>query len=112
MATPTDQTMHDQACALREAVFRLNLAYLLTARELLVADEPVHAEILFGLQEPLASWLKAASIDAVTTLARSPALLYAPRLGGAVATVLGACEEANTPPWLAPLHLALRAVAA
>jgi len=92
---------------LAEEIFRVNLAYLLLARRLLVEDEP-HAAIALGLREPLTSWLRQASAGAIATLARSPVVLHELRLPQkAAASVLAACDEGR---WLGPAHVALAAV--
>jgi Flagellar transcriptional activator (FlhD) len=94
--------------ALREEVFRLNLAYLVLAQRL-VAEDPVAAGVVFGVREPLLAWLRTASIGAITTLARSPVTLFAPRFPRQGAErVLAACSQADG---LGVAHLTMTAVA-
>ncbi|MCU0970385.1 MAG: flagellar transcriptional regulator FlhD [Gammaproteobacteria bacterium] len=96
--------------SLDEELFRLNLAYLLTARQLLTTGDGSQAELLLGVEEPLASWLPQASLEAILRLARSPAVFYELRLGKAVEHLLRACEGAPAPAWLTELHVALRSL--
>ena len=72
-ATAKDIPEPEQAVS--EDVFQLNLSYLLTVRQLVAAGKEAQAEILFGLKEPLLSWLCTASAEAVTALAGSPTLV-------------------------------------
>jgi hypothetical protein len=97
-----------RGAALREEVFRLNLAYLVLAQRLIVED-PVAASVVFGVEEPLRAWLRTASIGAITTLARSPVVLFTPRLPRQGAErVLAACSQADG---LGVAHLTMTAVA-
>ena len=90
-----------------DEVFELNLAYLMLAQRLVVQDA-VRAEIVLGVKEPLASWLRGASAAAIAALAGSPVAVHALRLPGkAAADVLAACNASR---WLGPAHLALAAV--
>jgi hypothetical protein len=92
---------------LPEEVFRLNLNYLLLAQRLVVQDE-IRAEIVLGVREPLASWLRAASAGAIATLASSPVAIHALRLPQpAAANLLAACTASR---WLGPAHVAVAAV--
>jgi hypothetical protein len=98
----------ENASRLRAELFRLNLGYLLTVRELLSAGADTEAEIRFGLTAPFAAWLRGASMEAITRLAASPTLVYGPRLPAeAGARILSACEGAASRRWLAGMHLAL-----
>jgi hypothetical protein len=90
-----------------EEVFQLNLSYLLLAQRM-VAQDAVRAEIVLGVKEPLASWLREASAPAIATLANSPVAVHALRLPKkAAANVLAACNDGR---WLGPAHVALAAV--
>jgi hypothetical protein len=92
---------------LSEEIFRLNLSYLLLAQRLLALDAQ-RAEILLGVTEPLASWLREASTSAIAALASSPVAVHKMRLPeGAAANVLAACTDAR---WLGPIHVAVAAV--
>jgi hypothetical protein len=92
---------------LDEEIFRLNLSYLLLAQRLLALDAQ-RAEILLGIKEPLASWLRGASTDAIAALASSPVAIHKMRLPeSAAANVLAACTDAR---WLGPIHVAVAAV--
>jgi hypothetical protein len=91
----------------RDEVFRLNLTYLVRAQRL-IAQDPVAASIGLGVREPLLSWLRAASIGAITTLARSPVALFTlrlPRQGGE--HVLAACSHSDG---LGAAHLTMTVV--
>jgi hypothetical protein len=93
---------------LRDEVFRLNLTYLVLAQRL-IAQDAVAASVVFGVREPLLSWLRAASIGAITTLARSPVALFTPRLPRQGAErVLAACGQSDA---LGSAHLTMTAVA-
>jgi flagellar transcriptional activator FlhD len=90
-----------------EEVFHLNLAYLLLAQRLILQDA-IRAEIVLGVREPLASWLRAASGGAIATLASSPVAIHALRLPEqTAANVLAACTASR---WLGPAHLTVAAV--
>jgi flagellar transcriptional activator FlhD len=90
-----------------EEVFRLNLAYLLLAQRLVLQDE-IRAEIVLGVREPLASWLRAASGGAIATLASAPVAIHALRLPEqTAANLLAACTASR---WLGPAHVAAAAV--
>ena len=94
--------------AVSEDVFQLNLSYLLTVRQLVAAGKEAQAEILFGLKEPLLSWLRTASAEAVAALAGSPTLVYEPRLPEpALDRILDAYEGTSTRRWLASVHVAM-----
>jgi hypothetical protein len=108
MRPSTRKDTSDPTLPVREEVFRLNLGYLLAVRELLALGAETQAEIVFGLKEPLAAWLRSASAEAIATLAASPTLIYEPRLAApALERILSACEGAATRRWLARVHLAL-----
>jgi hypothetical protein len=94
--------------AVDEDVGRLNLSYLLTVRHLVASGKETQAEIVFGLQEPLASWLRTASAEAIAALAGSPILVYEPRQPRpSLERILEAYEGASTRRWLATAHLAM-----
>jgi hypothetical protein len=93
---------------IRDQVFRLNLSYLLAAREVLQGDEAAAGEILFGLEEPLTDWLRSASVEAVVNLARSPAVVFRLRLPERSAQkLLTACGGESDQRWVAAMHLSL-----
>jgi len=92
---------------LPEEIFQLNLSYLLLAQRLIAQDEH-RAAIILGVKEPLISWLRGASVPAITALARSPVVLHEMRLPSEAGTsVLAACNDAR---WLGPLHLTMTAI--
>jgi hypothetical protein len=92
---------------LPEEIFQLNLSYLLLAQRLIARDEH-QAEMVLGVKEPLTSWLRGASVSAITALANSPVAIHALRLPPkAAASVLAACNEAQ---WFAPVHVAVSAL--
>ena len=92
---------------LPEEIFQLNLSYLLLAQRL-VARDTHQAEIFLGVKEPLTSWLRGASVSAITALANSPVAIHALRLPPkAAGRVLAACNEAR---WFAPVHVAMAAL--
>jgi hypothetical protein len=92
-----------------EEVFQLNLSYLMLAQRL-VAQDAVRAEIVLGVREPLTSWLREASADAIATLANSPVAVHALRLPQKAADhVLAACNDGR---WLGPVHVAITALEA
>jgi flagellar transcriptional activator FlhD len=92
---------------LSEEIFQLNLSYLLLAQRMLAQDEK-RAEVLLGINEPLASWLREASTSAIAALASSPVAIHKMRLPKqAASTVLAACNEMR---WLGPIHVAMTAV--
>jgi hypothetical protein len=94
---------------LAEEIFRLNLAYLLLAQRLLAQDEK-QAQVLLGVEEPLAAWLREADTGAIVALARSPVAVHAMRLPKhAASTLLAACTEGR---WLGPIHVAMAAIEA
>jgi hypothetical protein len=94
---------------LAEEIFRLNLSYLLLAQRLLAQDAQ-RAEILLEVKEPLASWLREASTNAIAALANSPVAIHKMRLPkNAAATVLAACTDSR---WLGPIHVAMAAIEA
>ena len=92
---------------LPEEIFRLNLSYLLLAQRL-IAQDVQQAEIVLGVREPLTSWLRDATLSAITALANSPVAIHALRLPPkAAGRVLAACNEAR---WFAPVHAAIAAL--
>jgi len=94
--------------AVSEDVFRLNLSYLLTVRQLVASGKEAQAEIVFGLKEPLVSWLRTASAEAVAALAGSPTLVYEPRLPEpSLERILEAYDGTSTRRWLASVHVAM-----
>jgi hypothetical protein len=94
------------SAAVREEVFRLNLTYLMLAKRL-IAEDPV-ASVVFSVRESLLSWLRSASIGAITTLARSPVALFTLRLPRQGAErVLAACCQSDG---LGAAHLTMTAV--
>jgi len=94
---------------LDEEIFRLNLSYLLLAQRLL-AQEDKRAQILLGVNEPLASWLRRASTSAIAALASSPVVIHTMRLPeNAAEKVLTACTDTR---WLGPIHGAMAAIEA
>jgi hypothetical protein len=93
---------------IREQVFRLNLGYLLAARDVLQSGEAPAAEVLFGLEEPLSEWLRLASVEALVNLARSPAAVFRLRLPEQSAEkLLAACGGEPDQRWIAAMHLSL-----
>ena len=92
---------------LPEEIFQLNLSYLLLAQRL-IAQDARQAEIFLGVKEPLTSWLRGATVSAITALANSPVAIHALRLPPKVAgSVLTACNEAQ---WFGPVHVAIAAL--
>ena len=92
---------------LPEEIFQLNLSYLLLAQRL-VAWDTHQAEIFLGVKEPLTSWLRGASVSAITALANSPVAIHTLRLPPkAAGSVLAACNEAQ---WFGPVHVAVSAL--
>ena len=92
---------------LPEELFQLNLSYLLLAQRL-IAQDVQQAEIVLGVREPLTSWLRGATVSAISALANSPVAIHALRLPPkAAASVLAACNEER---WFAPVHVAMAAL--
>jgi hypothetical protein len=64
----------------KEEAYRLNLFYLLAAKEALCDEGPEYASIVYGLRDPLLSWLGTASATQIERLAQSKQMLFASRL--------------------------------
>lgn len=61
-------------------VYRLHMFYLLSAREALRDEGPQYAAAMYGLRDPLLSWLLTASPMQIDKLAHSKHTLFASRI--------------------------------
>lgn len=89
-----------------EIVFRHNLSWLMYARDALILNGPDFAEIVFGLREPLGSWLVDASGADIHELAQIAASLTTIRLpmGLAGERLLAGCANGGDGAFAARLH--------
>ena len=102
-----DVVLEPVGAPLPEEIFQLNLSYLLLAQRL-IAQDVQQAEIVLGVREPLTSWLRDATLSAITALANSPVAIHTLRLPPkAAASLLAACNEAQ---WFGPVHVAISAL--
>jgi len=76
-------------------IYRPNLSYLIAARDALRNCGQDDAEIAYGLEDPLRSWLPSAAGTAIHELAGTPGLLFARRLprGRAGERMLAGCAR-------------------
>ena len=87
-------------------IYRLNLTYLIAARDALLNCGQDYAEIAFGVGDPLLSWLGRASGTEIHELAGTRALLFTLRLppGRAGARILAACASGREAALAARMH--------
>ena len=87
-------------------IYRLNLTYLIAARDALLNCGQDYAEMAFGLEDPLRSWLPSASGTAIHELAGTQALLFARRLprGRAGERILAGCARGREAALAARMH--------
>ena len=90
-------------------LFTLNLAYLGTARDLLVAGERRRAQVLLGISDAFGQLLERASLESMLALARPGLLCFQPRLSD---RVLREMRRALDDAALLRCHAALAAVTA
>lgn len=87
-------------------IYRLNLAYLIAAKEALLTNGQDYAGIAFGLCEPLLSWLHRAYGTEIHALAAAGGLVFASRLPPAWAgeKILAACASGSEAALAARMH--------
>jgi hypothetical protein len=87
-------------------IYRLNLTYLIAAKEALLTNGQDYAEIAFGLCEPLLSWLQRASGTEIHALAETSGMVFASRLPPAWAgeRILAACSTGSQAALTARMH--------
>ena len=87
-------------------IYRLNLTYLIAARDALLTSGQDYAEIAFGVSEPLLSWLRRASGSQIHELAGSSGLVFTLRLplGRAGEGILAACASGREAALEARMH--------
>ncbi len=87
-------------------IYRLNLTYLIAARDALLNCGQDYAEMAFGLEEPLRSWLVRASGTEIHELAGTRSLLFTLRLppGRAGARILAGCARGREAALAARMH--------
>lgn len=87
-------------------IYRLNLAYLIAAKEALLTNGQDYAGIAFGLCEPLLSWLHRAYGTEIHALAAASGLVFASRLPPAWAgeKILAACASGSEAALAARMH--------
>jgi hypothetical protein len=66
----------------QEEVYRLHMTYLIAAKEAMIEKGAAYAAIVYGLHNPLMSWLHTASATQIERLARSKQMVFASRIPG------------------------------
>jgi hypothetical protein len=66
----------------QEEAYRLHMTYLIAAKEAMIEKGAAYAAIVYGLHNPLMSWLHTASATQIERLARSKQMVFASRIPG------------------------------
>ncbi len=64
----------------QDEIYRLHMTYLIAAKEAILEKGEAYTSIVYGLHNPLLSWLHTASATQIERLARSKQMVFASRI--------------------------------